>query len=143
MNSLKRSRLRKAGEKISENSSLRDNLVDEQANQLLNWGLTRLEKTVEQTLEQPDEQAEPTLESDSDAVRQAMKKINDLSLSLPQIDDGQAWTQLLALVENLYQVSRDPAGEEDKVIHLEQLINNRQTLSQAQIFAYLMEIAQT
>lgn len=143
MNSLKRSRLRKAGEKISENSSLRDNLVDDQATQLLNWGLARLEKTVEQTLEQADEQAEPTLESDSEVVRQAMKKINDLSVSLPQMDEGEAWAQLLALVEKLYEVSRDPAGEEDKVIHLEQLINNRQTLTQTQIFEYLMEIAQT
>lgn len=143
MNRLKRSRLRKAGEKISENSSLRDNLVDEQANQLLNWGLARLEKTVDQTLEQADEAAEPMLETDSEVVRQAMKKINDLSVLLPQLEEGEAWAQLLALVENLYGVSRDPAGEEDKVIHLEQLINNRQTLSQDQIFEHLMEIAKT
>lgn len=65
-------------EQLMENSSLRDNLTDEQAKQLLNWGLAQIKQSAANTSRLPDEDAQPLIEKDATAVRLIMQGVNDL-----------------------------------------------------------------
>lgn len=65
-------------EQLMENSSLRDNLTDEQATQLLDWGLAQIKQTAVTTSRLPEEDADPLMEKDATAVRLIMQGINDL-----------------------------------------------------------------
>lgn len=71
-------RARRWAELLMEDSSLRDNLTDEQAQQLLDWGLAQVKQTAVLTADLTDEEAEERLEKDGTAVKLIMKGVNDL-----------------------------------------------------------------
>ena len=79
-----RRRVQPWAEQLMENSSLRDNLPDEQAGQLLDWGLAQLKQTAVNTSRLPEEDAQPLLEKDATAVRLIMQGVNDLIGSVGQ-----------------------------------------------------------
>ena len=49
-----RKRLREYGEPIATTPKLREALNDDQANELIDWGMTALQKWVEETVDQSD-----------------------------------------------------------------------------------------
>ena len=56
-----RTRLRRWCEPILDDTRWRSHLVDEQANQLLAWGMAQVEQTAVHTQHLPDEEADPML----------------------------------------------------------------------------------
>ena len=129
-------------EQLMENSSLRDNLEDEQATQLLNWGLAQIKATVKKTAVLPEEDAKPIIEKDATAVRLIMQGINDLvggvgqPLEFDLIDDTMTrvlknlrWltnekpsiTQLQAVTE--FNQAREAENKEAAFAQLMMLLN--------------------
>ena len=73
-----RARLRRWFGPILDETGWRSNLVDAQAEHLLNWGMAQVAQTAVHTQRLPDEDADPLLEKDSTAVRLIMVGVNDL-----------------------------------------------------------------
>jgi hypothetical protein len=65
-------------DQLTDNSSLRDNLPDEQATQLLNWGLAQVKAAVTRHVDMPADEAAPLIEKDATAVKLIMQGVNDL-----------------------------------------------------------------
>ena len=91
----RRRRYREAGEPLTEDSSVRDALVDSEAQPLLDWGLKQVEQEVDRTLDLEDEPAATHLESFSGRVRDVMPQVNDLMASLPESTDAAAWEAMV------------------------------------------------
>lgn len=70
-----RSRLRHAAELLAADSSLRDNLSDAQAKQLLDWGLAHAEEAANRTSLLGDEIALPVVEDVVAKVRRSMRLV--------------------------------------------------------------------
>ncbi|HRQ39331.1 MAG TPA: hypothetical protein PLD25_15595 [Chloroflexota bacterium] len=79
-----RRRARQWAELLMEDSSLRSNLDDDQATQLLNWGLAQVKVAAIATAALADEAAETRLEKDTTAVKLIMHGVNDLIASIGQ-----------------------------------------------------------
>ncbi|WP_420641248.1 hypothetical protein [Candidatus Leptofilum sp.] len=73
-----RTRLRRWFAPILDAPDWRSNLVDAQAEQLLNWGLAQVEQTAVRNQHLPDEEANPLLQKNSAAVHLIMAGVNDL-----------------------------------------------------------------
>lgn len=73
-----RQRLRKTAGKLMEDTSIRSNMDDEQADKLLKWGMSYIESTARSTLDLPSGEALPQLEKQVTAVRMVMQHINKL-----------------------------------------------------------------
>jgi len=83
-NRLARRRARRWAELLMEDSSLRDNLDDAQAKQLLDWGLAQIKATAVATSTMSDDEAQTRLEKDGTAVKLIMQGVNDLIGSIGQ-----------------------------------------------------------
>lgn len=94
-----RQRYRRMAERLTENSSLRDELDDEKAKELLDWGNGYLKKMADKTAELPDETAENILETEADRVSGVMRQVNQLVRAI-NIKDPQQ------LVENYQSLTR-------------------------------------
>jgi hypothetical protein len=70
------SRKRLAAEMILDSEGLTDDLVDEEAQALINWAVGRLEVFVPNTAGLGDEEARATIEQEVGRVRHAMRDIN-------------------------------------------------------------------
>ena len=105
---LVRRRMRRVAGKLTEDSSLRDNLSDDQAQQLLDWGLRAVEETAVQTAELSEEDAAPILEEKVTAVRRVMKMANELMGSLDQPVDEVIDDQMIRLLKNLRWLTGEP-----------------------------------
>jgi hypothetical protein len=139
---ISRRRYRRAGEPLTEDSSLRDALTDEQAGRLLDWGLTQVKQKVEATLEMPHEEAATTLEEYSHQVRQVMREVNQLVETLPQAEESEGWTQLLAFSQSLHKLDVPHLRKEATVSPLFRLEAERDSLDQATLFERLLVILQ-
>lgn len=73
-----RRRFREYGEPIATSPHLREALTDEQATELMDWGMATLQQFVEETAVLPDEEAHPTLEVKATAVSLIMELVNQL-----------------------------------------------------------------
>lgn len=75
---LSRRRGRKWAEMLMENSSLRDNLNDDEAEQLLNWGLGQIKASAIATADMSSKEAEELMQKNGTAVKLIMEGVNDL-----------------------------------------------------------------
>lgn len=71
-------RLRTYGEPIATSPQLREALTDEQANELIEWGLGVLQREIEQTAALPDTDIHVQLDLKATAVQLIMTLINQL-----------------------------------------------------------------
>lgn len=133
-------RLQQFHEPLLENSSLRDALDDEQARQLLEWGLAAIAGEVERTLPLSDEQALPRLEESAGIVRRIMRQINDLLDSLPEMSDVDSWSELLQLGERLRRLQTTPEEKMESARETIMLGRARARLDRDAIFLHLMNI---
>lgn len=81
-------RYRRAAERLWENSSLRDELNDDQAKRMLDWGSAYLKDMVEETAGLPDEEAENILQTQTERVSEMMRQVNGLAKAVRN-DDRQ------------------------------------------------------
>lgn len=100
-------------EQLMENSSLRDNLEDEQATQLLDWGLAQIKASAKKTAVLPEDDAQPVLEKDATAVRLIMQGINDLVGSVGQpLDFDIIDDTMTRVLKNLRWLTEAPPSTE-------------------------------
>jgi uncharacterized protein (TIGR00730 family) len=97
-------RVRRAAERLLENSSLTDDLNDPEANQLLNWGLEVSRRLVEKTAEMDDEQAEEFLYGPQKNLRRVMRRINKLIAEANADDSTPAAETLQGILEAVAEV---------------------------------------
>jgi hypothetical protein len=70
------SRKQLAAEMILDHEGLTDDLMDEEAQALINWAVARMEAFVPTTAGLGDEEARAAIEQEADRVRHAMRDIN-------------------------------------------------------------------
>lgn len=136
----RRRRYREAGEPLTEDSSVRDALVDAEAQQLLNWGLKQVEQEVDRTLDLEDEKARAHLESFSGRVRAVMRQVNDLMAKLPESSDATAWEALLLLTQRLQALYPGSPTHSQSMREAFDLAQKRHTLDRDQLFKEIMDI---
>lgn len=109
---ISRRRGRKWAEMLMENSSLRDNLDDDQAERLLNWGLGQIKTSAAATADLTSKDAEELMQKNGTAVKVIMEGVNDLiggigkPLEFDLIDDT-----MTRLLKNLRWLSDQPASK--------------------------------
>lgn len=106
---LSRRRGHKWAEMLLENSSLRDNLNDEEAEQLLDWGLAQIKASAAATADLNTKEAEAVMQKNGTAVKLIMAGVNDLiggigrPLEFDIIDDT-----MTRLLKNLRWLTNQP-----------------------------------
>ena len=94
-------RYRRAAERLAENSSLRDELDDDQAKRLLDWGSGYLKKVANDTAELADNDAENILEAQTERVTGVMRQVNRLTRAVTAGDQQELSEHLKLLKGNL------------------------------------------
>ena len=103
-----RRRLRKTAALLVEDSSVRDELTDEQGKELIKWGMDHIEAEAQRTADLPDEEAMPLLEEKTTAVRSTMLLVNKLVRGVESAEDTA--DQLTRLLKNLSWLTGQPSG---------------------------------
>jgi hypothetical protein len=139
-NRLARRRARRWAELLMEDSSLRSNLNDDEASQLLDWGLAQIKATAVATATLSDDEAQTKLEKDGTAVKLIMQGVNDLVGSIGQpltfdvIDD----TMTRILKNHRWLTNEPPAPSRLK--NVERFNQARQQEDRAAAFQSLMSL---
>lgn len=81
--------VRRGSEQLLSDSSLRDALDDEQAQQLLDWGLDQVRASAEQVCHLPPEDAQARIDEKVHALRRRMQRANRLLDQIPHPFDRQ------------------------------------------------------
>lgn len=92
---------RRGSEQLLSDSSVRDALSDEQAQQLLDWGLSRLRARARELSRLPAEEARLHMDQEVHALRRRMQEANRLIEQIPHEFDRQV--VFLHLIENISQ----------------------------------------
>jgi signal transduction histidine kinase len=117
-------RKRLAIEMILESESLTDDLQDDEAGILLDWGLTQAEAYALATQEITDEEeTRLALDQGVTTVRRAMRFINDLVAERMGLSDGEMLKELLDLTSLARELPRVQAiaGQEEEEEILEDI----------------------
>ena len=138
-----RVRLKRWFAPILDEAGWRSNLVDAQAEQLLQWGLVQVEQTAVRSQSLPDEDADPLLEKDSTAVRLIMEGVNDLMGTIGQppafdlVDDT-----MTRVLKNLRWLTNQPLRPEN-LRRVSQFKQARDTADRDAAFQQLLALIQT
>ena len=132
-----RRRLRKTAALLVEDSSVRDELTDEQGKQLIKWGMDQIEAEAERTADLSDEEAIPLLKQKTTAVRTTMLLVNKLMREAESEEDVS--DQLTRLLKNLSWVTGRPSGL-PHLRRVEKFKKHQANLSRDDIFRLLMDI---
>ena len=138
-----RVRLKRWFAPILDEAGWRSNLVDAQAEQLLQWGLAQVEQTAVRSQTLPDEDADPLLEKDSTAVRLIMEGVNDLMGTIGQppafdlVDDT-----MTRVLKNLRWLTNQPLRPEN-LRRVSQFNQARDTADRDAAFQQLLALIQT
>lgn len=129
--------LQRAAEQLYEDTRLRDALDDEQAQQLLGWGLRELQRAASRVVALPATEAAPQLEEQAASVREVIARVNQFVQSYTQWSEGQRREQVARLVEWLCRgrVSDLQIGD---IMALEKIAAAGDTLSPQELFASLL-----
>jgi hypothetical protein len=134
-----RRRHQMAAERLLENSSLRDALTDEQAQQLLDWALAQVRQTAVRTANLPDNDAEPVLDETTTAVSQVMKQINRLVDGAGAIDEREFEDRCRQLATAVQQIKQTPPLAE-KLEACRPLVARSDPQARAALFAHLIAL---
>jgi hypothetical protein len=125
---------------IIDNSTLREALDDDQANQLIDWGLDEIDKFVKLVLDTPVAEATKAVEQRAELVANIMRYVNRFvrDVKNPLADeDVPVWCEKLCnSVDELAGVSPDSRAQ------IESLYENRFLFSLEEVFDTLMGILQ-
>lgn len=106
-----RRRIRQWGERLFEHEGLRDNLTDDQASRLLDWGMKQLTAAAHQTLSLDDIQANDKMEDTWLTVSRIIRHANTLTALLPEVvDDGEAGILVDAFVGSVNELTGQDVG---------------------------------
>ncbi len=96
-----RRRYKRAAEQIYGNSSLRDELTDEQATRLLDWGNRFLKKAAGETADLADDEADNLLDKKTEQVSNVMRQVNQLTKLVARGEQQGMTDNLQALRQDL------------------------------------------
>ena len=99
-------RIRRAAENILENSSLGDDLMDDEAQNLLDWGLNLAERYARSTHTLDDNQAAPVIDESLTVLRRTMRRVSKLVGNLAAMDQEAAENRLTKILEAADQLPR-------------------------------------
>jgi len=125
-------------EQLLSDSSLRDALDDDQAQQLLDWGMAQLRASAEKAREFPAAQAEIVIADTVQSLRRVMQQANRLVERAPQGAED-IYVAVLRFVEGLNELDEHTIRLEDLMI-LEQLALQRDNLERSTVFSRLMAV---
>lgn len=131
--------LQKLQERLVSDSSLRDALTDDEAQQMLDWGLAQLRREVRRAAALPSPEARARLESQVGAVRQVMRRANRIVQEQPGATEGERRQHLLRFLEGL----RDAGAQTiqmDALIDLQKTILAQETTDSEAVFRHLMGV---
>lgn len=138
-----RARLRQWFGPIVDEPGWRSNLVDDQAEQLLAWGMAQVQQTAVHTQNLPDEDADPLLEKDSTAVRLIMAGVNDLIGTIGQPPAFDLVDDIMTrLLKNLRWLTSQPLRP-DNLRRVSQFNQAREAEDREAAFQHLMALIQT
>lgn len=135
-------RLRPASERLYGDSRLRDSLTDEQAEQLLAWGIAQVEEEVARTAQLPEGDARPVIEAQTDAVHRILHLVNQIVAQLPEATQAGSQEYMGQLVDALCEVDSRTVHIND-MLALEKLVARREELTGSEIFEQLLAIIRT
>lgn len=137
-----RQRLRRWAAPLYENSSLRDDLTDAQAKQILDWGKEHLRQTAVATASFLDDDAHPLLEREATAVQLIIKGVNDLVGSIGQSPDFDVIDDTMTrLLKNLrWLTNRRPTAE--ALQQVDQFNEAREEVNREAAFTALLTLVQ-
>jgi hypothetical protein len=107
---LARRRLRRTAEVLAEDSSLRNNLTDDQAQRLLAWGMARVRESALATTSLSDAEAYPILEKRVAVVRRIMRMVSRLMTSPHSMSQNDMSDYLSQLLDGLQQLTGRSSG---------------------------------
>lgn len=131
--------LRRAAEQLYEDSRLRDALDDEQAQQLLGWGMRELQRAARRVVALPAAEAAPRLEEQAATLREVIARVNQFVQGYTEWSEGQRREQIARLVEWL---CRGRAGELQigDIVQLEKIAVTSDALSPQELFSSLLSV---
>jgi hypothetical protein len=138
---LARRRLRRSAEVLTEDSSLRSNLTDEQAQQLLDWGMARVRESVTATISLSDTEAYPILERRVAVVRRIMRLLSRLMTSPSSRSQSDTNEYLSRLLDGLQQLAGRP-GNRALLSQAKLLGGSLSLVDRDSTFQLLMELVQ-
>ena len=135
-----RKRLRQYGEPMATSPQLRESLSDEQANELVDWGMKVLKQAVEETAVQPDSQVHVALDLKATTITLIMTLVNQLvEHPGPLPDEDIINSRLQRLGKNLFWITEN----QNRKLHSERINaykNIRDSEDSTIIFQHLMSI---
>ena len=106
---LKTPRTRRAVESILENEALTDNLDDDGASVLLQWGMTLAQRIAAETAGLDDETAEKTMYPQMRALRKMLRRINRWAAA----PDSRKLEKIIGQAGIIYGAGYEPPGTEE------------------------------
>ncbi len=134
-----RARLRQAAEQLYEDPRLRDALDDEQARQLLGWGMRELQRAARRVVGLPDAEAAPKLEEQAVTLREVIARINDYVQGHAQWSEGERREQIAGLATWLCR-ERPGALQIGDIVRLETIAAAGESLSPQELFSSLLTV---
>lgn len=127
-----RQRRRLAEEQLTGSSRWRDDLNDDQAQRLLDWALAFVNEAVWQTAVLPPTDAEEALDEAVTAVADLMRQVNDLTASLPQLDDKTTVRRWRTFLKTVQTLTGQPVltPETEQLVYLRGAWDNEATFAQ-------------
>ncbi|MFW6068666.1 MAG: hypothetical protein ACOC9E_03700 [Chloroflexota bacterium] len=89
LDSVAKALYRRGSDQLLSDSSVRDALDDEQAQQLLDWGLARLRAEAQELRHLPTEEAQARIDEKIQTLRRRMQQANRLIEQIPHEMDRQ------------------------------------------------------
>lgn len=135
----RRSQLRRAEERLYEDSRLRDALTDEQARTILQWAESQVEREVERTIDLPVTEATQGIEERTEKIKKVVRHVNRLATTLPDATPAQSREYLMQFVDAVCEVDARKVNIND-ILALQEMVVERKELDNSDIFRRLMAI---
>lgn len=133
--------LQKLQERLVSDSSLRDGLTDEQASQLLDWGLDQLRREVQRASALPPDEVRSHLETQVAAIRQVMRRANRMVDDLAGATQDTRREHLLRFLEGLHDTGE--ALQMEELTALERRVLDEEAPDNEAVFGHLMSVMRT
>ncbi|MCA9996676.1 MAG: hypothetical protein KDE56_13045 [Anaerolineales bacterium] len=106
-----RSLHKQAAEMLMDDSRLWDGLNDEQAGQLLKWGVAQMKRLLPQGVDLSEDEVEAWLDKQVTAVGKMMTEVKELTPELSKLDATSLQNRVSSLLDNLQALTGEAARE--------------------------------
>lgn len=129
----------KLQERLVSDSSLRDGLTDEQARQLLQWGLAQLRREAQRAAALPADEVRSHLEKQVAAIRQVMRRASRMVDGLAGVTEEARREHLLRFLEGLRDTG-DEVLQVEELAALERRVLDQEAPDSEAVFGHLMSV---